>query len=86
MLFANDPLRGHQALDPGHSPAEVCHFETNRRPSKEDEVAYFQRRLDASKALAARAETDTARSAHLTLAQFYREKLISLGADDTEAG
>ncbi len=86
MLFANDTRRGHQAEDFGNSPAEACHFETSRSPSKEDEIAYFQRRLDASEALAARAETDGARRAHLTLAQLYRERLISLAAADAEAG
>jgi hypothetical protein len=86
MLFANDMRRRHQAQDLDHSPAEACHLETNRRYSNVDEIAYFERRLDASKTLAARAETEGARSAHLTLAQFYREKLIALAAADTETG
>ncbi|MGR4893126.1 hypothetical protein ACIPPQ_19000 [Sphingopyxis sp. LARHCG72] len=47
--------------------------------AKDDDIAYFRRRLEACEAQAARATTDGARNAHRTLAGLYREKLVWLG-------
>lgn len=50
--------------------------------TREDDVAYFRRRLASSERQAGEAGTEAARAAHLKLAEHYREKLIELGAAD----
>ncbi|WP_428685009.1 hypothetical protein [Sphingopyxis sp.] len=54
--------------------------------TREDDIAYFRRRLASSERQAGEADTDAARAAHLKLADHYREKLVELeGADQREA-
>ncbi|WP_179102014.1 hypothetical protein [Sphingopyxis sp. KK2] len=52
--------------------------------TREDDIAYFRRRLASSERQAGEAETEAARAAHLKLAGHYREKLIALGIRDQD--
>ena len=54
-------------------------------PTKEEDIAYYRRRIDACAEQALRAETPSARGAHEAMARLYREKLVALGASTTSA-
>lgn len=96
MLVANKaatetrPPRGHaawrrlarRARASARAAVPTCPFERPRMTTREDDIAYFRRRLASSERQAGEADTDAARAAHLKLADHYREKLIELGAQD----
>lgn len=54
--------------------------------TKEEDIAYYRRRIDACAEQALRAETPSARAAHEAMARLYRDKLVALGDTATVSG
>ena len=78
--------RPRSASPPVRIPLPACPFELSRMKTREDDIAYFRRRLAASEHQAGEADSDASRAAHLKLAEHYRQKLVALGAsNDPEA-